>query len=181
MIGGHLRRSCQEKLGSRSHLTIYKRISRVLLCPTCKQQLNQFESEHTSPRFDNALRGERIFITQQAHRESFPYHRQNFTHVPGSSFIMWNICGCYTYNPESRKRTYLPQVKLDIHTRILSTASRTVLSQSFANLSRNPLEEIRYAGICLSLLLDLSYSNLPRIDMHSPYSTASVSSSSVAE
>ncbi|RAR05476.1 von willebrand domain-containing protein [Stemphylium lycopersici] len=58
---------------------------------------------------------------------------------------MWNICGCYTYNSESRKRTYLPQVKLDIHTRILSTASRTVLSQSFANLSRNPLEEIRYA------------------------------------
>ncbi|KAF2679405.1 VIT-domain-containing protein [Lentithecium fluviatile CBS 122367] len=55
-----------------------------------------------------------------------------------------HVCGCYVYNPEGRERTYLPQVKLDAHTTILSTASRTVLKQTFVN-SKDKLDEIRYA------------------------------------
>lgn len=53
------------------------------------------------------------------------------------------ICGCYVY--ANHERTYLPQVKLDAHTTILSTASRTVLTQTFVNYSSAFLQEIRYA------------------------------------
>jgi hypothetical protein len=55
-----------------------------------------------------------------------------------------HVCGCY-FNSEARRRTYLPQVNLDAHTTILSTASRTVLKQTFVNTSSKPLDEIRYA------------------------------------
>ncbi|KAJ5042004.1 von Willebrand factor type A domain-containing protein [Bipolaris maydis] len=55
-----------------------------------------------------------------------------------------HICGCYIYNSEARRRTYLPQVHLDAHTTILSTASRTVLTQTFLNGSEDALDEIRY-------------------------------------
>jgi hypothetical protein len=56
----------------------------------------------------------------------------------------YHVCGCYVFHLETNKRTYLPQVKLDAHTTILSTASRTVLKQTFAN-SAGALNEIRYA------------------------------------
>jgi hypothetical protein len=55
-----------------------------------------------------------------------------------------HVCGCYSVL-QGRRRTYLPQVKLDAHTTILSTASRTVLKQTFVNSSSQFLEEIRYA------------------------------------
>lgn len=55
------------------------------------------------------------------------------------------VCGCYIYNPKAQTRTYLPQIKLDAHTTILSTASRTVLTQTFVNQSKESLDEIRYA------------------------------------
>ncbi|KAF2656674.1 hypothetical protein K491DRAFT_361542 [Lophiostoma macrostomum CBS 122681] len=58
------------------------------------------------------------------------------------------ICGCYyTQEVNNRlERTYLPQVKLDAHITIFSTASRTVLKQTFVNRSKDkPLGEIRYA------------------------------------
>jgi hypothetical protein len=54
-----------------------------------------------------------------------------------------HVCGCYYLNPE-RKRTYLPQVKIDAYTTILSTASRTVLKQRFVNVSKSDLDEIQY-------------------------------------
>ncbi|KAH6863468.1 von Willebrand domain-containing protein [Alternaria alternata] len=56
-----------------------------------------------------------------------------------------HVCGCYVYHSEISERTYLPQVKLDAHTTILSTAARTVLTQTFVNRSREALNEIRYA------------------------------------
>ncbi|KAB2109656.1 hypothetical protein AG0111_0g1924 [Alternaria gaisen] len=56
-----------------------------------------------------------------------------------------HVCGCYVYHSETSERTYLPQVKLDAHTTILSTAARTVLTQTFLNRSREALNEIRYA------------------------------------
>ncbi|KAF2271159.1 VIT-domain-containing protein [Lojkania enalia] len=58
------------------------------------------------------------------------------------------ICGCYYTTPVNHnlKRTYLPQVKLDAHTIIFSTASETVLKQTFVNTSKDKaLDEIRYA------------------------------------
>ncbi|CAN9128564.1 unnamed protein product [Alternaria sp. RS040] len=56
-----------------------------------------------------------------------------------------HVCGCYVYHSETSERTYLPQVKLDAHTTILSTAARTVLTQTFVNHSRDALNEVRYA------------------------------------
>ncbi|KAL1611872.1 hypothetical protein SLS60_000093 [Paraconiothyrium brasiliense] len=59
--------------------------------------------------------------------------------------MSYHICGCYYFHPTARERYYLPQVKLDTHTTILSTASRTVLKQKFINPSKEELEEVRYA------------------------------------
>ncbi|XP_014558004.1 hypothetical protein COCVIDRAFT_95705 [Bipolaris victoriae FI3] len=56
-----------------------------------------------------------------------------------------HLCGCYIFNSETCKRSYLPQVNMDAHTTILSMASRTVLTQTFFNGSENALDEIRYA------------------------------------
>ncbi|KAF1952705.1 hypothetical protein CC80DRAFT_495211 [Byssothecium circinans] len=59
----------------------------------------------------------------------------------------YHICGCYFIDPDrpQSQRIYLPQVKLDAHTTILSTASRTVLNQTFFNPSKEKaLDEIRY-------------------------------------
>ncbi|KAI2478421.1 VIT multi-domain protein [Pyrenophora tritici-repentis] len=55
------------------------------------------------------------------------------------------VCGCYIYDARACQRTYLPQVKLESHTTILSTASRTVMRQKFVNQSDHTLKEIRYA------------------------------------
>jgi hypothetical protein len=57
-----------------------------------------------------------------------------------------HVCGCYVYHSETSERTYLPQVKLDAHTTILSTAARTVLTQTFVNRSREALNEIRFVS-----------------------------------
>lgn len=57
------------------------------------------------------------------------------------------MCGCY-YVPSikaSKTKKYLPQVDLKAHTIILSTASRTVLSQTFVNPSSNTdVKECKY-------------------------------------
>ena len=47
------------------------------------------------------------------------------------------MCGCY-YTPSDdafQTKKFLPQIDLKAHTTVLSTASRTVLSQTFANPS----------------------------------------------
>ncbi len=61
-----------------------------------------------------------------------------------------SFCGCYyvVLGDEDRQkyvqpRNYLPQVSLAAHTTILSTASRTVLSQTFLNTS-DDTQECRY-------------------------------------
>ncbi|KAJ4293261.1 hypothetical protein N0V90_008543 [Kalmusia sp. IMI 367209] len=56
-----------------------------------------------------------------------------------------HICGCYYFTGTSQQRNYLPQVKLEAHTTILSTASRTVVKQRFINASKEGLEEVKYA------------------------------------
>ncbi|KAI4643011.1 hypothetical protein J4E93_007080 [Alternaria ventricosa] len=58
---------------------------------------------------------------------------------------MRHVCGCYISHPGTRERTYLPQIKVDAHTTIISTAARTTLTQTFVNRSKEPLDEIRYA------------------------------------
>jgi hypothetical protein len=57
-----------------------------------------------------------------------------------------HVCGCYIFHPKTHERTYLPQVKLDAHTTIFSTAARTVLTQTFVNRSRESLNEIRFVS-----------------------------------
>ncbi|KAF2709596.1 hypothetical protein K504DRAFT_432315 [Pleomassaria siparia CBS 279.74] len=61
---------------------------------------------------------------------------------------MVHVCGCH-YNDVVRgtyQRIYLPQVKLDAHVTVFSTASRTTLKQTFVNTSTNkPLGDIRYS------------------------------------
>jgi hypothetical protein len=57
-----------------------------------------------------------------------------------------HVCGCYIFHPQTQERTYLPQVKLDAHTTIISTAARTTLTQTFVNRSKEPLDEIRYVS-----------------------------------
>lgn len=54
----------------------------------------------------------------------------------------YHVCGCYFFHPTQRTRQYLPQVKLEAHTTVLSTASRTVLKQNFINPSEEEIEEI---------------------------------------
>ena len=62
----------------------------------------------------------------------------------------YHICGCYyTTGPASAwgyaPRVYLPQVELKSHTTILSTSSRTVLSQTFTNpSSEKGIKKLRY-------------------------------------
>jgi len=58
---------------------------------------------------------------------------------------MRHVCGCYISHPGTRERTYLPQIKVDAHTTIISTAARTTLTQTFVNRSKESLDEIRYA------------------------------------
>jgi len=58
---------------------------------------------------------------------------------------MRHVCGCYISHPGTRERTYLPQIKVDAHTTIISTAARTTLTQTFVNRSKESLNEICYA------------------------------------
>jgi Vault protein inter-alpha-trypsin domain/von Willebrand factor type A domain len=58
------------------------------------------------------------------------------------------LCGCFymTLAPNSYpQKKYLPQVDLSSHTTILSTTSRTVLTQTFLNPSKNEkLDQVQY-------------------------------------
>ncbi|ORY67481.1 von Willebrand factor type A domain-containing protein, partial [Pseudomassariella vexata] len=55
------------------------------------------------------------------------------------------ICGCYFLEPIRGVRKYLPQVKLEAHSTIISSISRTTLTQTFVNPdATNTLTEIRY-------------------------------------
>jgi Vault protein inter-alpha-trypsin domain/von Willebrand factor type A domain len=58
------------------------------------------------------------------------------------------LCGCFyiTSTPNSYpQKKYLPQVDLSSHTTILSTTSRTVLTQTFLNPSKNEkLDQVQY-------------------------------------
>ena len=63
---------------------------------------------------------------------------------------MAHVCGCYFISPSPHTwappvRHYLPQVSLKAHATILTTASRTTLTQIFANPTSNKgVKEIRY-------------------------------------
>lgn len=53
------------------------------------------------------------------------------------------FCGCFIWVESVQK--YLPQVKVNVHTTILDTTSRTTLTQTFANPNKNKaLDEIKY-------------------------------------
>ena len=54
------------------------------------------------------------------------------------------LCGCYFISDEdSQSKHYFPQINVTAHTTILSTALRTILSQTFRN-STNKIKECRY-------------------------------------
>ncbi|CAJ2499844.1 Uu.00g026970.m01.CDS01 [Anthostomella pinea] len=56
-----------------------------------------------------------------------------------------HICGFYYYDINLRLTRYLPQVKLEAHAAIISSTSRTTLTQTFINPDdKNALKEIRY-------------------------------------
>lgn len=60
--------------------------------------------------------------------------------------MVYHVCGCYYTNTVNGilQRSYLPQVKLDAHATVFSTASRTVLQQTFVNTSKDKLiDDIR--------------------------------------
>ncbi|RMZ68798.1 von willebrand domain-containing [Pyrenophora seminiperda CCB06] len=69
-----------------------------------------------------------------SHPEIITISMRNYRNPYGS--FSRHGCGCYVYNASTYERTYLPQVKLDSHTPVLSTASRTVVSQTFVNQPR---------------------------------------------
>lgn len=53
------------------------------------------------------------------------------------------FCGCFIWVESVQK--YLPQVKVNVHTTILDTTSRTTLTQTFANPNKDKaLDEIKY-------------------------------------
>lgn len=59
-----------------------------------------------------------------------------------------HICGCYYYPHKfhhHQEPKYLPRVHLKTHTTILSTTSRTTLSQIFVNSTGEKLKELKYA------------------------------------
>lgn len=60
---------------------------------------------------------------------------------------MSSLCGCYytAWSQAQSSRKYLPQVDVAAHTTILSTASKTVLSQTFVNSSSTlEIDECNY-------------------------------------
>ncbi|KAF7538886.1 hypothetical protein G7Z17_g12555 [Cylindrodendrum hubeiense] len=61
----------------------------------------------------------------------------------GARTVYVPVCGCYIFVEHVRK--YLPQVKIDAHTTILDTTSRTTLTQTFVNPHKDKsLDEIKY-------------------------------------
>lgn len=58
---------------------------------------------------------------------------------------MAGSCGCYFHPHNSHSPQFLPQVDLNAHATILSSTSRTVLTQTFTNPSKNgPIKELSY-------------------------------------
>lgn len=92
-----------------------------------------------------------------------------------------HLCGCYIFNSETCKRSYLPQVNMDAHTTILSMASRTVLTQTFFNGSENALDEIRYFVYYAPKALDYPRTKSRHAGMLFRCTTASASSISTAK
>lgn len=57
---------------------------------------------------------------------------------------MASYCGCLWYDLDNQQPQYLPQVSLEAHATILSSAARTTLTQTFVNSSDRAIEEISY-------------------------------------
>jgi hypothetical protein len=56
-----------------------------------------------------------------------------------------HICGVYFVTPgPSPQRTYLPQLSLSVKSKIVSSTSRTTLTQTFVNPKWEPISELRY-------------------------------------
>ncbi|KAK4135788.1 hypothetical protein BT67DRAFT_455138 [Trichocladium antarcticum] len=56
-----------------------------------------------------------------------------------------HICGLYiALLPGTSTRQYLPQVSVSAHTKIISSTSRTTLTQTFVNPKTEPIAELRY-------------------------------------
>ncbi|KAK4201228.1 von Willebrand factor A domain-containing protein 5A [Triangularia verruculosa] len=57
-----------------------------------------------------------------------------------------HVCGLYYAVPGQHKvdRHYLPQVSLSVNTKIVSSTSRTTLTQTFVNPKSDPIPELRY-------------------------------------
>jgi hypothetical protein len=54
------------------------------------------------------------------------------------------LCGCSYYTHPQAKPVYLPRIGIKAHATILSSVSRTVLTQTYTNPSKNLLEEVSY-------------------------------------
>ncbi|GIJ98449.1 hypothetical protein Aspvir_000566 [Aspergillus viridinutans] len=54
------------------------------------------------------------------------------------------LCGCSYYTLPQAKPVYLPRIGIKAHATILSSVSRTVLTQTYTNPSKNLLEEVSY-------------------------------------
>ena len=55
-----------------------------------------------------------------------------------------HICGLYFIVPGSFTRQYLPQVSVSAHAKIVSSTSRTTLTQTFVNPKSEQISELRY-------------------------------------
>ncbi|EXJ82585.1 hypothetical protein A1O3_06398 [Capronia epimyces CBS 606.96] len=67
-----------------------------------------------------------------------------------ANFYNGRLCGCWipvkpTSTEYSAEQRYLPQVELSASTKILETASRTILRQTFVNPQAQALEEVHYS------------------------------------
>ena len=67
-----------------------------------------------------------------------------FGSVKPSGPSCYALCGCYFFSPSSPQPEYLPLVKSEAHTTILSTSSKTVLRQTYSNSTFNKIEECVY-------------------------------------
>ncbi|KAF7182475.1 hypothetical protein CNMCM7691_002045 [Aspergillus felis] len=54
------------------------------------------------------------------------------------------LCGCRYYPQPQAKPVYLPRIGIKAHATILSSVSRTVLTQTYTNPSKNLLKEVSY-------------------------------------
>ncbi|GFF49019.1 von Willebrand factor A domain-containing protein 5A [Aspergillus udagawae] len=54
------------------------------------------------------------------------------------------LCGCIYYTHPQAKPIYLPRIGIKAHATILSSVSRTILTQTYTNPSKNILQEVSY-------------------------------------